>query len=248
MEVNGIGKSFGGVHALSGVSFDVREGEILAIVGPNGSGKTTLYNIISGFVRPDSGKVVALGKLTSGMWPAAIARLGVVRTFQELRLFGDMTVMQNMIAAWPFRESRSVSGSLLARRRWRAEMAEAEGKAIRLLASAGLDGRRDALAGELSYGQQKLVSILRALMTGCRVLLVDEPVAGVNPVMAGEISTLLRELNDKGLTIVLIEHNMDFVRKLAKRALVLRSGSVLALGETGEVLARPEVYEAYLGN
>ena len=219
---------------------------IAAIIGPNGAGKTTLFNVLTGFLRPDAGRCYWGNRDITRVAPHKIARLGIARTFQDLRLIQQVSVLENVMLARPQQRGEKLLPALLrfgvaAEERWnRAE-------AMRLLESVGLATAASELAGELSYGQQKLLTIACCLATEARVLLLDEPVAGVHPEMAARILELLRRLRDDGKLIVFIEHDIAAVRQVADVVTVMDEGKIIAQGPPSEVLERPEIMEAYVG-
>ena len=243
LRVTDIRKAYGAIQAVGGVSFEVRPGEIFGVIGPNGSGKTTLFNSMLGQITPDSGKIELNGEDVTQLGPLALNRRGVGRTFQTLQVFGKMTVRDNLIVA-----AQEHHGSMFSR--------------IFAPSDSGLGAKADALidqfhirhvadkkAGELSYGQQKLVDIAMAFMSDPDLVLLDEPCAGVNPSLVGGISRLLKELNQsrKG-SFVVIEHNMEFVMDLCHRIMVMVEGQVLAIGTPDEIRSNKQVLDAYLGN
>lgn len=243
LEVRDMRRSFGAIQAVDGVSFAVRQGEILGIVGPNGSGKTTLFNCILGQIRPQSGEVRLDGVVVSGLSPARLARLGIGRTFQMLQVFGGMKVRDNLIVA-----AQEHSGSL-ASRLFLPPDAGFGARADEMLDFFKLRHLADQPAGDCSFGQQKLLDIAMALMAGPRLVLLDEPAGGVNPATLTDLYDMLGRLNrEKGATFLVIEHNMDFVMSLCDRVLVLVEGRILAEGAPGEIQKNPAVIEAYLGN
>jgi branched-chain amino acid transport system ATP-binding protein len=243
LKVSGLKKAYGAIQAVGGVSFEVQPGEIFGVIGPNGSGKTTLFNSMLGQITPDEGRIELKGEDVTRLGPLALNRRGVGRTFQTLQVFGKMTVRDNLIVA-----AQEHQGSLLSR--------------MFAPGDSGLGDRADALieqfhishvtnkkAGELSYGQQKLVDIAMAFMSEPDLVLLDEPCAGVNPSLVGGISTLLKELNrTRRGSFVVIEHNMDFVMDLCHRIMVMVEGQVLAIGTPDEIRANKQVLDAYLGN
>lgn len=243
LKVTGLKKAYGAIQAVGGVSFEVRPGEIFGVIGPNGSGKTTLFNSMLGQITPDEGKIELNGQDVTTLGPLELNRLGVGRTFQTLQVFGKMTVRDNLIVA-----AQEHQGSLLSRM-FASGDSGLGAKADALIAQFHISHVADKKAGELSYGQQKLVDIAMAFMSDPDLVLLDEPCAGVNPALVGGISKLLKELNQsrKG-SFVVIEHNMDFVMELCHRIMVMVEGKVLAIGTPAEIRANKQVLDAYLGN
>lgn len=243
--VEGLRKRFGEVEVLAGVDTRLREGGITAFIGPNGAGKTTLFNAITGELRPDAGRVVFRGTDITGREPWEVARMGIGKVFQDVRVFPSLTVVENVVAALQRRSDLGLRASLL---RGDRQLAEARGKAEELLDKAGVEGRRDGPAGELSWGNQKLLALARLLAGDHRFVLIDEPVAGVAPAMGKRIETIIRELASKdGVTVALIEHDLAFVRALAEDVVVLKEGAVFDQGPASDVLDRPENIELLLG-
>jgi ABC-type branched-subunit amino acid transport system ATPase component len=238
--VAGIDKSFGGIRALTDCSLTVRTGSITALIGPNGSGKTTLFNCITGFYRPDRGQVHVRGVPIIGRRPSDIVHLGVMRTFQVTRLFRRMTVLENMIV--PIRQLTLRSLFTAAIKGHERERAEA------LLEFVGLEALRDQPADSLSFGQQKLLELAAALMAEPDILMLDEPAGGLNPVMIQKLAGLIRELNGRGMTFLIIEHNMGFVMDLCDPVIVIHRGTVIAQGSPEAVREDPIVLDAYLGD
>jgi branched-chain amino acid transport system ATP-binding protein len=243
LRVEGLKKAYGAIKAVDGVSFEVQPGEIFGVIGPNGSGKTTMFNSVLGQIEPDAGRIELNGADITKLSPQQLNQRGVGRTFQTLQVFSKMTVRDNLIVA-----AQEHQGSMLSR--------------LVAPGDSGLGAKADALinqfrirhvahqkAGELSYGQQKLVDIAMAFMSEPDLVLLDEPCAGVNPALVGGISTLLRELNQsrKG-SFVVIEHNMDFVMGLCHRVMVMVEGRVLAVGTPAQIRGNKAVLDAYLGH
>jgi len=243
---DGLHKCFNGVPALVGVRLQFAPAGITAIMGPNGAGKTTLLNVVTGFLRADSGRCFWRDRDISRLSPDRIARLGVARTFQDLRLIRQVTVLENVLLARPSQRGETLRGALF-RRGVGEEEARNRHESMRLLQFVELEENAAHLAGELSYGQQKLLTLACSLATEARVLLLDEPVAGVHPEVAVRILQRLRELRDAGKMIVFIEHDVTAVRQLADVVIVMDEGRVVAHGPTGDILERPEIMEAYLG-
>jgi branched-chain amino acid transport system ATP-binding protein len=243
LEVKDIRRSYGAIRAVDGVSLDVAAGEIVGVIGPNGSGKTTLFNAILGQIRPTSGHVKLQGEDITGMSPLELARRGVGRTFQSLQVFGKLSVRDNLIVA-----AQEFKGTL-PRRLFAAPDAGLGERADEMIALFRLKHVARLPAGSLSYGQQKLIDIAMAFMPAPRLVLLDEPCAGVNPSLVEELRELLRALNrTQGGSFVVIEHNMDFVMRLCPRVICMVEGRVLAEGAAAEVQSNPAVLEAYLGN
>ncbi len=240
LAVSGIDKSFGGIQALTDCSLAVRTGSITALIGPNGSGKTTLFNCITGFYEPDRGQVYVRGVPAGGRRPSEIVHLGVMRTFQVTRIFRRMTVLENMIV--PIRQLTFRSLFTAAIKGHERERAE------ELLEFFGLQSLRDEQAGSLSFGQQKLLELAAALMADPEIVLLDEPAGGLNPVMIEKLAGHVRELNGRGVTFLIIEHNMGFVMKLCDPVIVMHRGTVIAQGSPGAVREDPIVLDAYLGD
>lgn len=247
LRINDIALSYGGVSALAGVSFSVASGTIHGLIGPNGAGKTTLINVLSGFAKPDSGQAL-LADTPIHLLPAnRVAGLGVARTFQNIRLFPTMTCLENVIAGQHLKSELSLLPRLLYLPSARRKESQSRGEALACLERVGIGHRADAPAGSLSYGERRRLEIARALAPGPRLLLLDEPVAGMHELAREEIGKLLCSLVNEGMTILLIEHNMPFVMGLCSRITVINFGRTIATGTPDEVGRKPEVIEAYLG-
>ncbi|MCW5697514.1 MAG: ABC transporter ATP-binding protein [Bauldia sp.] len=246
LQVRDVARRFGGIVALDGVSLDVPAGIVFGLIGPNGSGKTTLLNIITGFVRADRGTVSFDGRPIRGLPSYRIARLGLSRTFQSSRCPQRMTVMENMLLAAANQSGESLGAAILQFRRVRAEERANLERAREILATVNLAAKVDELAGNLSGGQKKLLSLAQALMSEPKLILLDEPVAGVNPILVQEIGSVIRSLCDAGRNFLIVEHNMSFIRATCDRVAVLDTGRLIAEGEPDEVLARENVLRAYL--
>ena len=243
LEVSEVRKSYGAIHAVDGVSFSVTAGEILGVIGPNGSGKTTLFNTILGQVAPNSGRVRFDGHDITGLPALRLARKGIGRTFQSLQVFGRLSVRDNLVAA-----AQEFDGSA-GRRLFRGPDHALARRAEQMVELFKLGHVASLPAGSLSYGQQKLVDIAMAFMPAPRLVLLDEPCAGVNPALIEELLLLLQRLNrEQGGSFVVIEHNMDFIMRLCGRVMCMAQGAVLAIGSGEEIRANPAVLEAYLGD
>ena len=238
-------KSFGGLDVLQEVSFEFSSSEIVAIIGPNGAGKTTLLNVLTGFLPPDAG-YCALEKRKITHLPAhKIVQLGVARTFQDLRLIRQVSVLENVLLACPHQKGEYLASALL-----RFGVAQQEKRnrqlAMELLHFVGLEKMSRNLSGEISYGQQKLLSLACCLATGAEVLLLDEPVAGVNPQMVDQILELMNQLRDEGKLIIFIEHDIHAVRQIADCVVVMDAGKIITQGCPADILSQPEIMEVYL--
>jgi branched-chain amino acid transport system ATP-binding protein len=242
-----LAKSFGGLRAASDVSFEVPHGSLTALIGPNGAGKTTIFNLVTNFFAPDSGEVRFYGTPLAGRSPGEIAAMGLVRTFQSARIFPGMTALENVLAGAHLQVRSHALAQMLwlpgARREERALARKAEA----LLELAGLQAFRDTAASELPMGGQKLLEVIRALMARPRLVLLDEPAAGLNDTETAELAALLRAVRDSGVTVMVVEHNMSLVMGVADQVVVLDAGSVVASGTPAEIQRDKRVIEAYVG-
>lgn len=247
LSVRDVRKVFGGFAAVDGVSFDVREGEIVGLIGPNGAGKSTLFQVISLFQPATSGQVFFMGEPLIGRPPYVPARLGLVRTFQITRVFSRMTVLENLMFAAPRQPGEHLANVVLSPRRVRAHEASVARRANELIEYFNLGRVRDQYAGALSGGQRKLLEMARALMTEPRMMLLDEPMAGVNPALKEELLRYILDLREKGMTFLVIEHDMDMIMRICDRIVVMANGRIIAEGDPPSVRRNPAVVDAYLG-
>jgi len=248
LSVRDVRKRFGGVAAVDGATFDVRPGSITALIGPNGAGKSTLFNVLTGFERPDGGEVVFAGRSVYGRAPHWLARRGMVRTFQLTKALSVMTVLDNVRLAAPRNPGERLPLAPV-RLAWRGAEQDATERALGLLERLGLEGRAADYAGTLSGGQRKLLELARALMLRPRVLLLDEPLAGVNRTLGRSLLEHIERLRaDEGLTVLLVEHDMDVVMRSSDTVVVMAEGRVIATGSPLEVRRDERVIEAYLGS
>jgi branched-chain amino acid transport system ATP-binding protein len=247
LRIEQLRRSYGGVSAVSGATFDVAERSMTALIGPNGAGKTTVFDLISGFVRPDDGAVTFSGRRISGRSPEHIARRGLIRTFQLTRLFRAMSVLENLLVAGQNHPGESLGRMFLrplsARRRER----ELRHRAGALLERFGLEDDRNRLAGSLSGGQSKLLELARVLMAEPRMVLLDEPFAGINPTLTNKLLQQIEETRRQGVTVLFIEHDLDVVMTHAQHVIVMANGAVIAAGPPDAVRRDERVLDAYLG-
>ncbi len=247
LAVEDVAIAFGGVEAVAGVSFAVEPGEIFAIIGPNGAGKTTLFNLIAGNYRPSRGRVTLGGNDVTGLTPHLLARRGLSRTFQNLQIFFRMTAAENVMVGRHLHERRALLPHLFALPSVLRQNKKTRQKAEELLAFVGLSALASQPAGNMPYGALKRLEIARALATGPKVLLLDEPAAGCNAVETQEIDAVISKIATSGVTVVLVEHDMKLVMKISSRIHVLDQGRTLAEGTAPEVRANPDVVRIYLG-
>ena len=240
-------KTFGGLVAVSGVSFDVEEQSIMGLIGPNGAGKTTVFNIITGNYKPNAGDVIFDRKHITGLPTHEIVRLGIARTFQNIRLFQNMSVLENVLAGCHCRMHSGLFSSMLRLPSQRREEARAVERAMRELAFVGLDSQYNTRAGNLSYGNQRLLEIARALASDPRFLILDEPAGGMNDQETEDLMGIIHAIQQRNITTLLIEHDMNLVMRICNRLVVLEYGAVIAEGTPEEIKKNPLVIEAYLG-
>jgi neutral amino acid transport system ATP-binding protein len=247
LKATNLQKSFGGVAAVQGASIEVAQGSITGLIGPNGAGKTTLFNLLSNFITPDSGEVIFDGKPVHGMPSHRIARQGMVRTFQVAKALSRLSVLENLLLATQGQTGENVFNVWLQAGKIKREERQARDRAMVILESIGLQHKAHDYAGGLSGGQRKLLEIGRAMMTEPKLILLDEPAAGVNPTLINQICDYIQHWNREGMTFLIIEHNMDMIMSLCDRVWVLAEGANLAVGSPEEVQRNPQVLEAYLG-
>jgi branched-chain amino acid transport system ATP-binding protein len=247
LTLSSVSLTFGGLHVLQDVNLSVPEHGIFGLIGPNGAGKTTVFNLITGLLTPGAGAIEFLGQRIDRMLPHRITRSGIARTFQNIRIFKDMTLIDNVLVALGGRPSYGVTSVLLQWGRYRAAEGKDREVARGLLAKVGLADKAERRAGTLSYGEQRRLEIARALATGPKLLLLDEPAAGMNAVEKRQLVDEIVKLNAGGVTIFIIDHDMSVIMGLCHEITVLNFGSVIARGTPAQIRTNPEVIEAYLG-
>jgi branched-chain amino acid transport system ATP-binding protein len=248
LEVKGITKRFGGLVAVDKLSFEVNENEIISIIGPNGAGKTTVFNMITGIYEIDEGEIVFNNEVITNKKSAYIVECGISRTFQNIRLFKQMKVIENVLIGTHIKTNYGFFDALFRTKRFRNEERNATQKAIDILESIGLGDYIDDYANNLPYGLQRRVEIARAIATGAKLIILDEPAAGMNPQESENLLNFIRGLRDKGYTILIIEHDMNVVMNISDRIYVMDYGKRIADGTPQEITSNPVVIKAYLGD
>lgn len=248
LQVSGLTMRFGGLLAVNNVSLELKRGEIVSLIGPNGAGKTTIFNCLTGFYKPADGQILLRGKPVQGLSGQAIARLGMIRTFQHVRLFREMTVIENLLVAQHQHHKSSLFAGLLTLPSFRREQREATERAVRWLDRIGLTALANRQAGNLAYGQQRRLEIARCMVTRPDILMLDEPAAGLNPKETDDLDALIAELRaEHGVSVLLIEHDMKLVMGISDRIYVVNQGTPLASGTPAAIRNHPDVIRAYLG-
>ena len=247
LSASGLDVSFGGLRALQDCSFTMERGRITCLVGPNGAGKTTIFNVITGFLKPDAGTVAFQGKPLDGLKPQAIVAAGIARTFQNLRLFVDLTALDNVVVALPTQSGEEPLAAIFRPLHVARAHARRREEALQILDYVGLAARAGDFVRNLSYGEQKLLTVARGLATGAELLLLDEPASGLSASALDQIVALLRRLQSEGKTLLVVEHNTRVVQQIADEVLFLHQGHLMARGTASEIISDPALAEIYFG-
>jgi branched-chain amino acid transport system ATP-binding protein len=247
LSLSGLSKNFGGLQVLQNVTLTIPERGIVGLIGPNGAGKTTVFNLITGLLLPSQGRIDFLGRQLNGLAPYQVTRCGIARTFQNIRIFKEMSVLENVLVAVRTQDNYSAASVLLPYRGLQRSEQREEELARKLLRRVTLSDRAEQLAGTLSYGAQRRLELARALATSPKLLLLDEPAAGMNTIEKQQLMDEIIKLDQSGLSVLLIEHDMSFVMGLCKQIIVMNFGQVIAVGRPDQIRQNPHVIEAYLG-
>jgi ABC-type branched-subunit amino acid transport system ATPase component len=247
LRIENLSKSFGGVTAVRDCTFSVSEGMVLGLIGPNGAGKSTVVDLVSGFGRPDAGQITFAGRPITGKRPDTIARLGLIRTFQTPREWRQLTVLQNVLVATCAYSREALFSTIVRGRRIRRDELADQARAMDILDRYQLSGLRDVKAGELSGGQKRLLEFARIAAADPKLVILDEPMGGVNPVLGTRIGEAVRQFADDGHTVIVVEHNLPFIERICDEVVVMDSGEVIAQGPFDGLRGNPRVVDAYLG-
>ena len=247
LQIEGLDKHFGGLHAICDLSVSVDAGKITAFIGPNGAGKTTIFNLVTGAIRADLGKVTYSGRDITGLLPYQVAQAGIARTYQDLRLFERLTCEENVMVAFPDQPGEHVMAALIQWGKVQQRETQLRAKALEILAFVGLADKRNALAGDLGYAEAKMLALARVLALDAPLLMLDEPCSGLDHCALDKVRKVMRELVDQGRTICLIEHNMALVREVADHGIFLEHGRLIASGDVATLMADEGLRRRYLG-